>query len=120
MNTIWIFQEWTALLGRISGAHELRSRIISETGLPISLGLSVNKTVSKIATGEAKPNGEKEVPAQLVQPFLDPLSIRKIPGIGDKNYRLLRSMGVENIQTLSVIPPQMMESMFGKFGLEMI
>ena len=105
-------------IGSYKWAHELRSRIISETGLPISLGLSVNKTVSKIATGEAKPNGEKEVPAQLVQPFLDPLSIRKIPGIGDKNYRLFRSMGVETIQTLSVIPPQMMESMLGKFGLE--
>ena len=39
--------------------HELRNRIIKETGLPISYGLSVNKTVSKVATGESKPNGEK-------------------------------------------------------------
>lgn len=99
-------------------AHELRHRIISETGLPISLGLSVNKTVSKIATGEAKPNGEKEVGSLQVQPFLNPLSIRKIPLVGPKNYQLLRSMGVSTIGTLSAIPPPMMESLLGKTGLE--
>ena len=65
--------------GCLKWTHELRSSIIKNTGLPISFGLSVNKTVSKIATGEAKPNGELEVPSGLVQPFLDPLSIKKIP-----------------------------------------
>ena len=72
--------------------HELRQRIINETGLPISFGLSVNKTVAKIATGEAKPNGEKDVPFPLVKPFLAPLSIARIPGVGDTTFRLLRSM----------------------------
>lgn len=101
-------------------SHELRQKIINETGLPISFGLSVNKTVSKIATGEAKPNGEKEVPNLMVQPFLNPLSIRKIPMVGPKSYQLLRSMGVSTIQTLSTIPPQMMESLMGKMGLEIL
>jgi DNA polymerase IV len=67
-------------------AKELRMKIIRETGLPISLGLSVNKTVSKIATGEAKPNGEKEVDSPFVKSFLSPLSIRKIPMVGPKAY----------------------------------
>ena len=71
-------------------AHELRQYIIKETGLPISIGLSVNKTVSKIATGEAKPNGEREVRKEVVLPFLDPLSIKKIPMIGQKTYHILR------------------------------
>jgi len=97
--------------------HELRASIIKNTGLPISFGLSVNKTVSKIATGEAKPNGELEVPSLLVQPFLDPLSIKKIPGIGDKTFRLLRSMGISNIHTLSHIPRDMMEKVLGQNGL---
>ena len=105
-------------IGSYKWAHELRNSIISETGLPISFGLSVNKTVSKIATGEAKPNGEKEVPRDLVQPFLNPLSIKKIPGVGDKTYLLLRSMGVATIQTLSAIPPEMMQSVMGKSGME--
>jgi DNA polymerase-4 len=98
-------------------SHELRETIIRESGLPISLGLSVNKTVSKIATGEAKPNGERKVEKELVQPFLNPLSIRKIPGIGEKTYALLRSMGITTIQTLSCIPADLMEGALGKNGI---
>jgi DNA polymerase-4 len=104
--------------GAMKWAHELRIRIIHETGLPISLGLSVNKTVSKIATGEAKPNGELQVEQPRVRSFLEPLSIRKIPMIGLKTYQLLRSMGVADIRTLSLIPPEMMEKLMGKNGLD--
>ncbi|MEI7981652.1 MAG: DNA polymerase IV [Bacteroidota bacterium] len=103
--------------GSLKWAHELRQSIIKQTGLPISLGLSVNKTVSKIATGEAKPNGELQVPKDIVKPFLSPLSIRKIPGIGEKTYPLLRSMGVSTIETLSRIPVEMMERVMGKNGV---
>ena len=103
--------------GSLKWAHELREAIIKGTGLPISLGLSVNKTVSKIATGEAKPNGELQVVADSVKPFLSPLSIRKLPGIGEKTYPLLRSMGISTIDTLSRIPVDMMERVMGKNGI---
>lgn len=103
--------------GSLKWTHELRQTIIKNTGLPISFGLSVNKTVSKIATGEAKPNGELEVPQGLVNPFLDPLSIKKIPMIGDKTFRLLRSMGIGTIYTLRNIPPEMMEKVLGQNGI---
>ncbi len=109
MDRFFGSQKWT---------HELRQRIIRETGLPISCGLSVNKTVCKIATGEAKPNGEKEVQSPLIKPFLSPLSIRKIPMIGQKTYELLRSMGIVRIGTLSEIPQEMMEKLLGKNGIE--
>jgi DNA polymerase-4 len=99
-------------------SHELRQYIIKETGLPISLGLSVNKTVSKIATGEAKPNGEIEVKKETVLPFLDPLSISKIPMIGTKTYHTLRSMGIATIYTLRNIPAEMLEKLMGKNGIE--
>lgn len=102
--------------GSYQWTKELRQSIIKETGLPISFGLSINKTVAKIATGESKPNGELQVSADMVQPFMFPLSIRKIPMIGKKTYHLLRSMGVSNIETLSRIPPEMMEQVLGKFG----
>jgi len=104
--------------GALKWSHELRQSIMGETGLPISFGLSVNKTVSKIATGEAKPNGEKQVDKNFVQPFLNPLSIRKIPGVGGKSYQLLRSMGVSTIQTLSSVPVEMVQSVLGKNGIE--
>ena len=99
-------------------SHELRRKIIHETGLPISFGLSENKTVAKIATGEAKPNGEKLVPVPLINSFLDPLSISKIPMVGEKTYALLSSMGVELIGTLRRIPPQAMEQVLGKHGID--
>jgi DNA polymerase IV len=97
-------------------AHELREKIIKETGLPISLGLSVNKTVSKIATGEAKPNGEKSVAGGTEKNFLAPLSIKKIPGIGDKTYMLLRNMGIEKVQTVQQMPLEMMQRVMGENG----
>jgi DNA polymerase IV len=103
--------------GCLQWSHELRQRIIRETGLPISLGLSVNKTVSKIATGEAKPNGLRDVPAPAVLPFLHPLSISKIPMIGPQTYKLLRSMGIITIGTLSTIPVDMMERVLGQNGI---
>ncbi len=99
--------------------HELRSEIIQQTGLPISFGLSVNKTVSKVATGEAKPNGEKHVDAGIERLFLAPLSIKKIPGIGGKTYSLLRNMGVEKVETIQQMPMQMMQKVMGENG-EMI
>jgi len=104
--------------GSLKWAQELRREIMKQTGLPISSGLSVNKTVSKIATGEAKPNGEKEVPGQLVKSFLYPLPISKIPMIGEKTFHLLRSMGVATIGTLGQIPPEMMEKVLGRNGIE--
>jgi len=103
--------------GSMKWTHELRQTIIRETGLPISLGLSVNKTVCKIATGVAKPNGELEIPVERVIPFLGPLSISKIPGIGEKTYRLLRSMGIATIDTLRHMPPEMIEKVLGLNGL---
>jgi len=104
--------------GSYKWAHELRHRIIKETGLPISLGLSINKTVSKIATGEAKPNGERHINNDGVIPFLDPLSIRKIPMVGQKTYHTLRSMGISTIYTLRQIPRDMMTGLMGKNGIE--
>jgi DNA polymerase-4 len=104
--------------GCLTWAHDLRREIMKQTGLPISSGLSVNKTVSKIATGEAKPNGEKEVPGSLIRPFLNPLSISKIPMVGEKTFHLLRSMGVATIGTLSQIPVEMMEKVLGKNGID--
>ncbi len=99
-------------------AAGLRQFIIRESGLPISMGLSVNKCISKMAAGEAKPNGQLEVAGTGVQPFLDPLSIAKIPMVGAKTYNRLRHMGIATIRTLRSIPPEVFEHMLGKNGRE--
>ncbi|MBK9190708.1 MAG: DNA polymerase IV [Crocinitomicaceae bacterium] len=100
-------------------ASELREKIIRETGLPISFGLSVNKTVSKIATGEAKPNNKLRIESGTEKNFLAPLSVKKIPMIGDVTYRALCNLGVKRIQTIQEMPMEVMEKVFGKNGIIM-
>ena len=96
---------------------EIRDRIMKETGLPISFGLSINKTVAKVATGEAKPNNKLEVPRGTEKPFLAPLSVKKIPMVGDKTTLLLSRMGIKHIRTMQKMPPELMERALGKNGL---
>ncbi|PWL30237.1 DNA polymerase IV [Roseivirga sp.] len=98
-------------------AKELRVRIKKETGLPISFGLSRNKTVSKVATGEAKPDNEIRVDNGLEKPFLAPLSISKIPMVGQKTQLTLYSLGVKKIQTIQEMPVELMEKVLGKNGV---
>lgn len=95
---------------------ELRQTIIKETGLPISFGLSVNKTVSKMATNEAKPNGEKYIEPGTEKAFLAPLSIRKIPGIGSKTYVVLSNMGIEKIESIQKLTKEEMYRALGENG----
>jgi DNA polymerase-4 len=98
-------------------ASELRQRIIKETGLPISFGMSPNKTVSKIATDEAKPNNQLKIDVGFEKSFLAPLSVKKIPMIGEKTYHLLRTMGVEKVYTLQQMPVELMAKAFGENGI---
>jgi DNA polymerase-4 len=97
-------------------ASELRQRIIQEAGLPISFGLSVNKVVSKMATGEAKPNNQLKIDFGYEKPFLAPLSIKKIPMVGDKTYQTLRNLGLRQIRTVQEMPLEVMQRVLGANG----
>jgi DNA polymerase-4 len=98
-------------------ATELRNKVIKETGLPISFGLSINKTVSKVATGQAKPNGKLHIDSGNEKPFLAPLSIKKIPMIGNKTYLQLSNMGISHIGTVQQIDPELMQKVLGENGV---
>lgn len=102
--------------GCFGWSTELREKVIRESGLPISFGLSSNKLVSKVGTGEAKPNGKKMVKNGEEKSFLHPLSVNKIPGIGKETYKKLSFMGVRKIRTLSEVPVRLLENEFGKHG----
>lgn len=96
--------------------QELIAKVRKEAGLPLSFGLSINKTVSKVATGEGKPQGHRKVDAGKEKPFLAPLSIRKIPMVGPKTSKLLERMGVRTIKTMQEMPCELMENVLGKSG----
>ena len=97
----------------------LREKIIKETGLPISYGLSTSKLVSKMATNEAKPNGYLEIPAGKETAFLWPLTVDKIPGVGKQTLIQLQSLGINTIEQLAHIPIDQLEYSFGKWGRRM-
>jgi len=105
--------------GSYKWTRELVAKVTHETGLPLSFALSVNKTVSKIATGEGKPKGNLEILQPQVQQFLNPLSIRKIPMVGDATFNLLSRIGIRNIQTLAEMPAKVLQEMIGQNGMEL-
>lgn len=105
--------------GAFAWAVALRKRIIHESGLPISLGMSVNKLVSKVATGEFKPNAEECIPAGTEKEFLAPLTVDKIPMIGKQTSSFLYDMGVRKVETLREMPLKFLVSAFGKNGISL-
>jgi DNA polymerase-4 len=98
-------------------ATELRQQILKDTGLPISFGMSENKTVSKVATNEAKPNNQIRINHGEEKPFLAPLSVKKIPMIGDKTYQKLLHLGVRKIETIQQMDCRLLEKVLGKKGV---
>nr|MBP8917842.1 DNA polymerase IV [Chitinophagales bacterium]MBP9222075.1 DNA polymerase IV [Chitinophagales bacterium] len=103
--------------GSFKLAKELRELIKNETGLPISFGLSTNKTVAKIATGEAKPDGFLFIEAGKEKEFLSKLHITKIPGVGDKTYPKLKAMGVEMVKDIQDFDIIKLQEEFGEMGI---
>ena len=98
---------------------EIAEAVKKNAGLPISFALSTNKTVSKIGTGESKPIGKLEIPEQKIRAFLNPLSVKKIPMVGNVTFQLLSRLGVRNIQTLSEMPVDVLHRLIGKNGQEL-
>jgi DNA polymerase IV len=100
-------------------ARQLRRKLIQATGLPMSMGVSTSKVVSKIATGQAKPNGELWVPPGTERQFLAPLPVHKMPFLGGKMGEKLHSLGIHTLGQLQTTPPAHLEQLFGKHGVSL-
>ena len=105
--------------GTYQWTSELMDKVKKEVGLNMSFGLSGNKTVSKIATGEGKPLGRLSIAEEATRSFLNPLSIRKIPMLGNETYRELARIGIRSIEQLAQSPMEFMQNMFGKNGVSL-
>lgn len=100
-------------------AQNLRNRIIKETRLPISFGLATSKVVAKVGTGEAKPNNFKKIDDGQEKAFLAPLSVKKIPMVGDKTFQVLRSMGIHKVEDVQAMSAELMMGLLGKNGFSL-
>src|SRR6202521_4242648 len=100
----------------LAAADKLLRSITRTTGLPCSGGLASTRLVAKVASDQGKPRGLVWVaPGQEVR-FLAPLSVRKIPGIGQVTERALRALGIETVEQLAAIPQEKLEKIFGQWG----
>jgi DNA polymerase-4 len=102
--------------GSYKWSTELRQKIIKETGLPISFGLSINKMLAKMATNDAKPNGQLMIERGKEQDFLDPKPVSKIPHVGEKLCESLNKMNIHSIYDLRQMPIENLLKIYGKTG----
>lgn len=91
-------------------------RIESEIGITVSIGLSCNKFLAKLASELRKPRGFSVIGAAEAKHFLAPLSVRKIHGVGAATARRMEESGLRTIADLQALKEQDLVARFGKFG----
>ena len=100
-------------------AKKIKQMVVKETGLTVSAGVAPSKFVAKIASDIDKPDGLTVVPPDQVSEFLNPLSIKKMWGVGKVTQDALSRLNVSTFKDLSQIPVEVLEREFGKHGLKM-
>ena len=100
----------------LAATHKLLQTITRTTGLPCSGGLATTRLVAKVASDQAKPRGLLWVAPGSEARFLAPLSVRKIPGIGEVTERALRALSIETVEQLAAQPLEKLEKVFGQWG----
>lgn len=97
-------------------AQEIKTRIFQKEALTCSIGIGPNKLIAKVASDLQKPDGLTVILPEEVEDFLEPLSIRVIPGIGPKTEYFLHSKGIKTIGQLKQIPTSTLKQWFGRWG----
>jgi DNA polymerase-4 len=100
----------------LAATDKLLRTITANTGLPCSGGLASTRLVAKVASEQAKPRGLLWVAPGSEARFLAPLSVRKIPGIGEVTERALRALRIETVEQLAAEPLEKLEKVFGQWG----
>ena len=98
-------------------ALKIKKRVREELGLIASVGIATCKVVAKVASAESKPDGLIEVLPGQEAAYLAPLSIGKLPGVGQKTEPVLRRMDITTIGQLAGMRPEILKSRFGVFGV---
>jgi DNA polymerase-4 len=95
-------------------AAQIKRRIFQCTGLTASVGAATNKLVAKIASDLNKPDGLTIVTPQTLRAILDPLPVRRLPGLGGKTGLRLDAAGVRTFGELRVAPDELLWPIFGR------
>jgi DNA polymerase-4 len=103
----------------VSIARSIKSRIRERTGLSASVGVASNKLVAKISSDLAKPDGLTVVSEERVREVLDPLSVRRLPGLGHKTGAKVEQAGIRTFAELRQAPDSLLWPLFGRFTQRM-
>jgi DNA polymerase-4 len=101
--------------GAVEIARAIKARIAALTGLTASVGVGPNKLVAKIASDLMKPDGLTVVDAARVHAVLDPLPVRRLPGLGRKTGAKVEAAGVHTLGELRSAPDAVLWPLFGRY-----
>jgi DNA polymerase-4 len=105
-----------ALFGdSVAIARRIKTRIHSITGLTASVGVATNKLVAKIASDLDKPDGLTVVPEDRIHAILDPLSVRRLPGLGRKTGARVEALGIQTFGELRAATDRVLRPLFGRY-----
>ncbi|EQB87025.1 DNA polymerase-4 [Clostridium punense] len=99
-------------------ASRIKYMVRKKLGLTISIGISYNKFLAKLASDWNKPNGLKIITRDMVPKILFPLPLKKVHGLGEKSVKKLNNIGIFNVEQLYNLPRELFYDYFGKFGGE--
>ncbi len=105
--------------GALEYARKIQAAVKAETGLPCSIGISVNKLLAKMICEDAKPNGVKLLKDQDAKAFLKDKDLDELYGIGRKTKEKLEAMGYKKVADLAKANTMELMDQFGAYGLEM-
>ena len=95
-------------------ARRIKTEIRARTGLSASVGVAPNKLIAKIASDLDKPDGLTVVPPERVREVLDPLSVRRLPGLGRKLGEKVEAAGLRTLRDLRCAPDAVLWPLFGR------
>lgn len=95
---------------------QIKKKIKDKTGLVCSIGVARNKFLAKIGSDLDKPDGLVVIKNEEIAEVLDPLSVKKIPGVGKKTAGKLNEIGIYKIGQLKNMEYKELEHLFGKHG----
>lgn len=102
----------------VSTSKFIKDTVMKKTGLTLSVGISYNKFLAKLASDWNKPNGLTIIRKNMMPQILFPLPISKVYGLGKKSVKKLNDIGVFSIQELYKLPKDILIEFFGKYGIE--
>lgn len=99
-------------------AMEIKKKIVETTGLTVSIGISYNKFLAKLASDWNKPNGIKIITENMIPNILMPLPVKSVHGIGPKSSEKLNNIGIYTIRDLLMLSEEFLVDFFGKSGID--